>query len=198
MVYLFSRTHTLNENMAASGRSAITVGASHKQPISDTVLVRVFHPTTGGGRSFLLTRDEVEELHGTLSKWIADGWAGFVDGAPRPGQGAATPVGATGSGADVWEALERRRQESLERERKAEEAFAGTYASWTHGELVAEIRLQRFNREAAESRERGWRSALDTEQARIRALFGRLRSALDGKRTASVDDLNAALMEVKA
>ncbi|MFD8595391.1 hypothetical protein ACFV1L_10355 [Kitasatospora sp. NPDC059646] len=194
-MYLFSKAHTLNEHMATSGRSAITVGATHTRPISDTVVVRVFHPTTGGGRSFVLTRDEVTDLNGSLQKWLAEGWAGFVEGAPRPGEGTRYPVGTVGDGGDIWDALERRRQEWAEQDRKNEEAFANTYASWSHDELVAEIKLQKFNREAAESREAGWRSELDAERTRMRALFGRLRAALDGKRTASVEDLNAALRE---
>ncbi|WP_435613280.1 hypothetical protein [Streptomyces sp. bgisy159] len=194
-MYLFSRMHTLNEHMTHAGRSAITVGATHKTPVSDTVLVNVFHPTTGGGRTFLLTRDEVEELHGVLGRWIAEGWAGFVDGAPGPGQGYSTPTGTVGDGGSVWDDLERARVDRLERERKQREAFASTYASWTHEELVAEIKLLKWNREAAESRERGWKASLDAERDRFRALIGRLREALDGKRTASIDDLNAALKE---
>ncbi|MFI8084347.1 hypothetical protein ACIF6L_26535 [Kitasatospora sp. NPDC086009] len=194
-MYLFSRTHTLNEELATSGRSAIAVGATHKQPISDTVLIRVFHPTTGAGRSFVLTRDEVSQLHDALSQWLVTGWAGFVDGAPEPGQGAKYSAGTSGSGADIWEALERRRLESAEQQRKADEALANTYASWTREELVAEIKLQKLNRESAETRAQRWRDVADAEQARVRALFGRLRAVLKGKRTASVDDLNAALKE---
>jgi hypothetical protein len=187
--------HTLNEHMATSGRSAITVGATHKKPLSDTVLVQVFHPTTGASRSFLLTRDEVKELHGVLGKWIAEGWAGFVDGAPRPGQGYATPTGTVSDGGSVWDALERRREEAAERQRKAEEAFANTYASWSHDELVQELKLLKWNKEAAETREASWKASLEHEEQRFRALIGRLRKALAGKRTASVDDLNAALKE---
>ena len=194
-MYLFSRMHTLNEHMEHSGRSAITVGATHKTPNSDTVLINVFHPTTGGGRTFLLTRDEVTELHGVLGEWIEKGWAGFVDGAPGPGQGYETPTGTVTDGGSVWDELERRRLEQQERDRKQEEAFANTYASWTHEEMVQEIKLLKWNKEAAETRERGWRTSLEQEQQRFRALIGRLRKALDGKRTASVDDLNAALKE---
>lgn len=194
-MYLFDKAHTLNENLATSGRTAITVGATHKQPISDTVVVHVFHPTTGGGRSIVLARDEVAELAAALQQWLAEGWAGFVDGAPGPGQGTPYPVGTVGSGANAWAELERRRQERAEQDRKLAEAFAGTYASWTHDELIQEIKLRKFNQESAEAREKGWRAALDAERARVNGLLGRLRAALDGKRTASVEDLNAALEE---
>ncbi|MEU3729984.1 hypothetical protein AB0E81_11325 [Streptomyces sp. NPDC033538] len=194
-MYLFSRMHTLNEHMEHSGRSAMTVGATHKKPVSDTVLINVFHPTTGGGRTFLLTRDEVKELHGVLGRWIAEGWAGFVDGAPGPGQGYKTPTGTVSDGGSVWDELDRRQREAQERDRKQEEAFADTYASWTHEELVQEIRLRKWNQEAAETRAKLADEHVERERSRVSALFQRLRKALDGKRTASVDDLNAALQE---
>jgi hypothetical protein len=173
----------------------MTVGSSHKTPISDDVVFHVFHPTTGGGRTILLTREDVSELHGELTKWLAEGWAGFVDGAPRPGQGLKGAVGEAADAGSVWDALERRREEAAERQRKAEEAFANTYASWSHDELVQELKLLKWNKEAAEERERGWKLAVEREEKRVQGLFARLRKALAGKRTASVDDLNTALKE---
>ncbi len=194
-MYLFGRVHTLNEHMTHAGRSAITVGSTHKTPISDTVLVNVFHPTTGGGRTFCLTRDEVKELHGVLGKWIAEGWAGFVDGAPGPRQGYATPTGTVSDGGDAWDEFERLREEQRERERKQEEAFANTYASWSHEELVRELKLLKWNAKEAETRADRAEKHVECERGRVDALFQRIRKALDGKRTASVDDLNAALKE---
>ncbi|MEV0504772.1 hypothetical protein AB0I84_45305, partial [Streptomyces spectabilis] len=116
-------------------------------------------------------------------------------GAPGPRQGYAVPTGTAGDGGSVWDALERARRERLERERKQEEARASTYASWTHEELVQELKVLKWNKEVAEGDARVWKRALIAERERFPALIGRLRSALNGKRTASVDDLNAALRE---
>lgn len=47
-----------------------------KPPAEDEVVLCVFHRTTGGGRSILLERSQVEALHEWLGKWLADGWPG--------------------------------------------------------------------------------------------------------------------------
>ena len=43
---------------------------------TDELVASVFHRTTGGGRSALLRRPQVEELHAWLGRWLAGGWDG--------------------------------------------------------------------------------------------------------------------------
>ena len=56
--------------------TVIQVTARHVRPITDDLLVKVFHRTTGGGRSALLDRAAVAELHAALGAWLDDGWPG--------------------------------------------------------------------------------------------------------------------------
>jgi len=56
--------------------TVIQVTARHVKPITDDLLIKVFHRTTGGGRSALLDRDAVAELHAALGAWLDDGWPG--------------------------------------------------------------------------------------------------------------------------
>jgi hypothetical protein len=51
----------------------------HKKPCTDDVVAAIFHRTTGGGRSVLLTRARVQELRDWADRWLAEGW----DGVPR-------------------------------------------------------------------------------------------------------------------
>ncbi|MFE3711230.1 hypothetical protein ACFXPE_38435, partial [Streptomyces scopuliridis] len=87
MADLWGKVHVLNEQMATSGREGLAFTSRHKKPCSDDLVVQAFHPTTGASRAFLMFRREAEELHAALGKWLAEGWAGFVDGAPGPGEG---------------------------------------------------------------------------------------------------------------
>ncbi|MEU7243397.1 hypothetical protein [Streptomyces sparsogenes] len=192
---LFGKVHVASETMANAGREALTFMSRHKKPCSDDIVVRAFHPTTGASRCFLLYRAEAEELHAALGKWLAEGWAGFVDGAPGPGEGYKEEPPTTLPAEPWWADLERKREERAERERKHEEAFTNTYASWTHEEMVQELRRLKWNAEVANTRAQRADEVAEHERERVRALFGRLRAALAGKRTASVDDLNAAIKE---
>lgn len=48
----------------------------HRKPMTDDVLLRVFHRTTGGGRSILLDRQAAQDLHDWLGRWLEQGWDG--------------------------------------------------------------------------------------------------------------------------
>lgn len=54
----------------------LQVGARHKKPCSDDLVLQVFHRTTGGGRSVLIEREQAAELHDWLGRWLAEGWDG--------------------------------------------------------------------------------------------------------------------------
>jgi hypothetical protein len=57
----------------------LQVAPRHKTPLTDDVVLSVFHRSTGGGQSVLLTRQHATELRDWLNRWIAEGW----DGVPR-------------------------------------------------------------------------------------------------------------------
>ncbi|NUL08073.1 hypothetical protein HRW07_33695, partial [Streptomyces lunaelactis] len=125
----------------------------------------------------------------------AEGWAGFVDGGPPPRHKPESTYESVTDARSWLDRIEQRAADEVERRKRDEEAHAGTYAGWTHDELVAELRVMKFNINAAETRERNWREAMEHEKPRFAATIGRLRDALKGRKTASVDDLNAALKE---
>ncbi|MFJ3588597.1 hypothetical protein ACIQUY_04815 [Streptomyces sp. NPDC090231] len=196
MVDLWGKVHTLNEQLATSGREGLVFTARHKKPCSDDLVVTAFHPTTGGSRSFLMLRPEAEELHAALGKWLSEGWAGFVDGAPGPGGGYRETSKPATTDARSWiDAYEERRRLSEEGQKRIEEKHAGTYASWTHDELVAELRLMKYAVDDAKRGEQNWRAAMERDRAGFRATIGRLRDVLKGRKTASVDELSAALKD---
>ena len=43
---------------------------------TDELVANIFHRTIGGGRSALMSRPQVEELHAFLGQWLAEGWTG--------------------------------------------------------------------------------------------------------------------------
>ncbi len=51
----------------------------HKRPRTDDLVLRVFHRTTGAGRSVLLAREDALRLYGWLGRWLDEGW----DGVPK-------------------------------------------------------------------------------------------------------------------
>jgi hypothetical protein len=192
---LFGKVHIANEQLSTSGREGITFGSRHKKPLTDDVSVQCFHPTTGVSRSFLMTRSEVEELTKALTKWVAEGWAGFVDGAPRPGE-TREDTYETVTDARSWlDRIEQREADERERRKRDEEKHAGTYAGWTHDELVAELRVMKFNVDAANTRERQWREAMECDREEFRGQVRRLRDVVHGKTTVRVADLIAAVNE---
>ncbi|MFE5093238.1 hypothetical protein ACFRCI_23475 [Streptomyces sp. NPDC056638] len=194
MVDLWGKVHTLNEHLATSGREGLAFMSRHKKPMSDDLIVQAFHPTTGASRSFLMFRPEAEELHAALGKWLAEGWAGFVDGAPGPGEGYRETSKPATTEARPWlDAYEERQRRAAEAQKRTEEKHAGTYAGWTHDELVAELRVMKYAVDDAKRGEQNWRAAMERDRTSFRATIGRLRDALKGRKTASVDDLNAAL-----
>ncbi|MFD9205952.1 hypothetical protein ACFVZM_06690 [Streptomyces sioyaensis] len=190
---LFAKIHTSNEHLATAGREGLVITSRHKTPITDDVLVKAFHPTTGASRSFLLTRTEVEELHGALGKWLRTGWAGLVNGAPGPGQGSSGSPSTMTDARPVLDRIAARLAEDAERRKCDEERHAGTYAGFSRDELIAELRLMKLNVDIAQTREGEWRSAMEYDRARYAAAIGRLRTALAGRKTASAADLQAAL-----
>ncbi|MEV4971978.1 hypothetical protein [Streptomyces scopuliridis] len=194
MVDLWGKVHVLNEQLATSGREGLAFTSRHKKPMSDDLIVQAFHPTTGASRSFLMFRPEVEELHSALGKWLAEGWAGFVDGAPGPGEGYRETSKPATTDARSWlELIEERERNEVERRTRDEERHAGTYAGWSHDELVAELRVMKYAVDDAKRGEQNWRAAMERDKANFLATIGRLRDALKGRKAASVDDLNAAL-----
>ena len=56
--------------------TVIQVTARHVRPITDDLLIKVFHRTAGGGRAALLDRAAVTQLYIALGAWLADGWPG--------------------------------------------------------------------------------------------------------------------------
>lgn len=62
-----------------NGTDVLRVGPRHRQPVTDELVAQVYHRTTGGGRSALLTRPAAVALWLWLGQWIAEGW----DGMPR-------------------------------------------------------------------------------------------------------------------
>ncbi|WP_406324084.1 hypothetical protein [Streptomyces niveus] len=196
MVDLWGKVHVLNEELATSGREGLAFTSRHRKPLTDDLVVQAFHPTTGASRAFLMFRPEAEELYSALGKWLAEGWAGFADGAPGPGEGIRETSKPATTDARSWiDAYEERRRLSAEGQKRIEEKHAGTYAGWTHDDLVAELRLMKHQVDDAKRGEQNWRDAVKREEQRVNALFGRLRAALAGRRSASVDELNAALRE---
>ena len=71
----------------AIDNTVIQVTARYVTPITDDLLVKVFHRTTGGGRSALLDRDAVAELHAALGAWLDDGWPGVRKGVGQQSTG---------------------------------------------------------------------------------------------------------------
>lgn len=61
---------------AVMATSVLQVKGRYKPPAEDEVVLCVLHRTTGGGRSILLERSQVEALHEWLDKWLAGGWPG--------------------------------------------------------------------------------------------------------------------------
>ncbi|MFF1417615.1 hypothetical protein [Streptomyces sp. NPDC058280] len=195
MTDLWGKVHTLNEQLATSGREGLAFMSRYKKPITDDLIVQAFHPTTGASRSFLMSRLEAEELHSALGKWLAEGWAGFVDGAPGPGEGIRETSKPTTDARSWLDAYEERQRQAAEAQKRDEERHAGTYAGWPHDELVAELRVMKYAVDDAKRGEQNWRAAMERDKADFRDTLGRLRDALKGRKTASVDDLNAALNE---
>lgn len=194
MVDLWGKVHVLNEQLATSGREGLAFTSRHKKPVSDDIAVQAFHPTTGASRSFVMSRPEAEELHAALGKWLAAGWAGFVDGAPGPGEGLRGLPKPAATDARSWlDAYEERKQREAEYQKRAEEKRKGTYAGWTHDELVEELRHMKYAVDSAEQGAKSWQEAAEREKKKFAATIGRLRDALEGRKTASVEDLNAAL-----
>jgi hypothetical protein len=192
---LFGKVHTANEQLSTSGREGIAFSSRHKKPLTDDVSVQCFHPTTGARRSFLMTRSEVEELTEALTKWMAEGWAGFVDGAPGPRQNSEDTYETVTDARSVLDRLDARIADEAERRKRDEERHAGTYAGWTHDELVAELRVMKHNIDAANTRERQWREAMERDREQFRGQVRRLREVVHGKKTVSVTDLIAAVNE---
>jgi hypothetical protein len=58
--------------------TVLQVTARHVVPMTDDLVLRVFHRTTGSGRSALLNRAAVAELHAALGAWLDDGWPGVT------------------------------------------------------------------------------------------------------------------------
>jgi len=56
--------------------TVLQVTARHVRPITDDLLIKVFHRTTGGGRAALLDRAAVTQLYIALGAWLVDGWPG--------------------------------------------------------------------------------------------------------------------------
>ena len=50
----------------------------HRKPMSDDVVLKTFHRTTGSGRSFLLDRGAVQALHEWIGRWLEEGWDGVT------------------------------------------------------------------------------------------------------------------------
>lgn len=67
----------------ADHNDVLQVLPRHVKPCSDDLLLKVFHRTTGGGRSVLLSRRQAEGLHEWLSRWLAEGWDGVKKDAPK-------------------------------------------------------------------------------------------------------------------
>jgi hypothetical protein len=180
--------------MEHSGRSAITVGSTHKQPISDDVMIWVFHPTTGGGRSIVLSRADVERLHKQLGTWLESGWAGFADGAPGPGEGCtrAEPEETHTDARARLDAMQRAYDERQARERqRLEDEFGGM----SRDELIQGIRVARWNEDVAKRECDGWKSVAEGEERRFKDFLRRLALLARGKKSVAVDDINAALRE---
>lgn len=64
---------------AIDGSDVLQVTGRTTPPREDVLAARIFHATTGGGRSILLRRPAAEALHDWLARWLAEGW----DGVPR-------------------------------------------------------------------------------------------------------------------
>ncbi|MEU6674854.1 hypothetical protein [Streptomyces sp. NPDC046925] len=194
---LFGKIHTLNEHMATAGREGIVFTSRYKKPITDDVLINAFHPTTGAGRSFLMNRAEVEELHGALGKWLDTGWAGFVDGAPGPGKGYKDDTGTVTEARPTLDALHRQAKERAENDRRLDESRKAQYARHTHDELVEEIRLLKWNLDAAKRDVQGWRDSADRDREGFERQINALRKAINGRKTVPVADLEAAMKEAR-
>jgi hypothetical protein len=54
------------------------LGPRENPAYSDHVLAHIFHRTTRGGRSVVMTRPAVAELHAWLERWLAEGWDGVT------------------------------------------------------------------------------------------------------------------------
>jgi hypothetical protein len=74
---------------AADHTDVLQLTPRHKRPCTDDVVLSVFHRTTGGGRSVLLTRAMATTLRDWLHRWISEGW----DGVPRRCPATHTPGG---------------------------------------------------------------------------------------------------------
>ena len=61
---------------AVDGTDVLQVGPRSRQSPEDVLVLSVFHRTTGGGRSNLLTRAHAAALHAWLGWWLANGWPG--------------------------------------------------------------------------------------------------------------------------
>lgn len=61
---------------SVDGVDALQVGPRGKKSGEDVLVLSVFHRTTGGGRSNLLTRAHAAALHAWLGWWLANGWPG--------------------------------------------------------------------------------------------------------------------------
>jgi hypothetical protein len=62
----------------ADGVDVLVVTARHHRPVTDELLVQVFHRTVGATRSALLDRAAVAELHDALGQWLQTGWPGVA------------------------------------------------------------------------------------------------------------------------
>ncbi|QES45182.1 hypothetical protein DEJ49_33110 [Streptomyces venezuelae] len=195
---LFGKIHIANEHLATAGREGIVFTSRYKKPITDDVVVTAFHPTTGDGRSFLMTRAEVEELHGALGKWLDTGWAGFVDGAPGPGEGYPdSGLGTVQDARPVLDEHERQRAERAANDRRLEKSRKAQYAQHTRDELLDEIRLLKWNMDAAKRDEQAWRDAAARDRESFERQIKALRQAINGRKTVPVADLEAAIKEAR-
>lgn len=190
---LFGKIRIANEHMEHAGREGIVVTSRHKRPLTDDVAIKAFHPTTGAGRSYLMSRTDVEELHEALTKWLAEGWAGFVDGAPGPGGGIPVPSPDSVPARPTLDELERRSKERAEQDRRLDEIRRGEYASATHDELVDEIRRLKFNYEGAKTDVKNLRASHEANKA---ALVRMLRRVADLTRAHIKNVPTASLLDV--